>query len=421
MQKFDGYYTVKELSEILKVAKSTVRSWIKNGKLTATKRAGMLLISYDNEINNNFFVEQIRKKHYRPKKPYTAENIKGYAEWHALLDEFSWLIKVSYSSPNQVKKKNFRADQLFANYINLNKIKIEKINRMFRFNPKPKKSLIDDDIKRGWYNEISYLLPLKKSTLGHSFNDITLNMKSSELRFEFPSWKIISCYYAVYFYLRSITLFGFDNFRLSEHNSTINSFKNNILNPLSKTIWKFPFDISYVPQKRKYRSQLLIQNLRHTQFRYSAYPREPFALPIQLFENIYNNFKKRGKAFKKPCIYTIFDYLHDFRTWANYLDIDNLLSLRGTGYKTFLDQNLSLILFFIGGISELCYIAVFGKNVYIEVLQKFYDEFVTNSPRLVEDFIYTSIYQRLAIYNKLGLMDASIKLKKTDINTVSIS
>jgi hypothetical protein len=78
----------------------------------------------------------------------------------------------------------------------------------------------------------------------------------------------------------------------------------------------------------------------------------------------------------------IFDFLHDFRVWANYQNIDDLLSLRGIGYKAFIDQNLSLLLFMIGGITEICYIAVHGAESYLRNLQKLYDLFALNNPQL---------------------------------------
>ena len=111
----------------------------------------------------------------------------------------------------------------------------------------------------------------------------------------------------------------------------------------------------------------------------------------------------------------LFDYLHDFRIWANYLDIDNLLSLWGSGYKTFIDQNLSMLLFFIGGISEIGYLSVFEESHYLKQLQSLYDLFVTNNPELESEFINTPVYQRLLIYNGLGLVNRKITLKQKDV------
>jgi hypothetical protein len=114
-----------------------------------------------------------------------------------------------------------------------------------------------------------------------------------------------------------------------------------------------------------------------------------------------------------------FDYLHDFRVWANYLDIDNLLSLWGSGYKTFIDQNMTTLLFFIGGMSEIGYMSVFGGEKYSEQLQSMYSLFIANNPELENEFIDTSIYQRHLIYKELGWIKKIVTLRsKTELNKV---
>ena len=222
--------------------------------------------------------------------------------------------------------------------------------------------LATDDLKRGWYNELAYSIPLKPSTLGLSFSDVELNKSSSTRRFTFPSWRIVAAVYLVYFFLRSVTLHKQPSFRLQQHGATIACFKASVLSPLRQVIWKFPLDIGYYPGIRVQRKHLPVGKLRHARFRFSRHPRSPNRSPIEIFDNIYALFQKRANAAKNPTAYTLFDYFHDFRVWADYLDIDNLLSLWGPGYKAILDQNLSVLLFFIGGISELCFIACLNNG-----------------------------------------------------------
>ena len=71
------------------------------------------------------------------------------------------------------------------------------------------------------------------------------------------------------------------------------------------------------------------------------HPREPQRTPLEIYENIRQVFQKRAQRRTRLDRYTLFDYLHDFRIWANYLDIDNLLSLRGEGYKSLLNKKSS--------------------------------------------------------------------------------
>jgi hypothetical protein len=121
----------------------------------------------------------------------------------------------------------------------------------------------------------------------------------------------------------------------------------------------------------------------------------------------------------KPTTYTLFDFLHDFRVWANYQNIDDMLSLRGTGYRAFMDQNLSLLLFMIGGISEICFIAMWGVGEYIKNLQKLYDRFALNNPQLEQVFVNTPLYQRYELYKDFGFVNRPLTLKtEFDPNTV---
>jgi len=188
---------------------------------------------------------------------------------------------------------------------------------------------------------------------------------------------------------------------------------------MEKSIWRFPLNISWTPNVRVFRKQLPINNIAHLKYKYACHPRAPYSTPIELFENIYSIFREKGKRRGALYKYTLFDFLHDFRIWSNYLDIDNLLNLWGGGYKGFIDQNLSLLLFFIGGISELSYISVHGQNKYIENLQNIYELFALKNPELEKVFVNTPIYQRFTIFSKLGFISDKIQLRKEhNINEV---
>ncbi len=223
--------TVQKLARFSQVSESTVYYWIRAGKIKATKRGKNYNIDFGE--NREFLTAQLKRKLSKPILAWIPKEIGDYSEWHELLDEFSWLIKICYSSRDDIKRKRFRLDRLFANYLTTHKITLGKVHQIFASNANPNFRLISNDLKRGWYNELSYVVPLKKSTLGLSFDDIELNKEDSSIRFAFPSWRIISAYYSVYFYLRGLTLQKQDGFRLQEHSSTISSFKSNLLQPLA--------------------------------------------------------------------------------------------------------------------------------------------------------------------------------------------
>jgi hypothetical protein len=414
----DRGYTVQDLSQFLEKTKSTIYRWIKEGKLEPEKTSGNLILPHT-EKNISLIFSERRKIWDRPPSPYIPKELRAYSEWHEVIDEIGWLFKVCYNQKEDVKRKLFRLDIMFANYLRTHDVNLRKVRSVFSASQPSVAKVISNDLKRGWYNELAFAVPLKKSTLGLTFSDINLNKTSSNLRFAFPSWPIITAYYAVYFYLRSTTLQKFSHFRLQEHGATISSFKNNLLGPFERAIWKFPLNISYTPNERVYRDELFPNKIEHTRLKISHHPRVPNRNPLEIFEHIHGVFRKRSRAQRRPAKYTLFDYLHDFRVWANYLDIDNLLSLWGSGYKSFIDQNLSIILFFIGGISELCFIAMFGAKQYIKQLQNLYDLFALNNPELESEFTHTPLYQRLEIYNQFKLVEESIKLKSQwDINSV---
>jgi hypothetical protein len=97
-----------------------------------------------------------------------------------------------------------------------------------------------------------------------------------------------------------------------------------------------------------------------------------------------------------------------------------LLSLWGEGFKAFLDQNLSLLLFVAGGLTELIFIASFGEKEYLKELQNMYDLFAKNNADIRESFRYTSIYQRMRIYRLKGYIASEIQIVvKIDENEIA--
>lgn len=408
------FSSIKELSDFFEKSPRTIKEWIKDGKLEAIKTSEGYEIR-GTDKNNDLVTKQFEKRRNRLFEAYTPKELTEYSEWHQLLDELCWLLKICYSPDFSVKRKKFRADIIFVRYIQTHKITLKTVKSIFTANQTHTLKAISDDLKRGWYNELAFVVPLKPSTLGLSFADINANSDSSSMRFAFPSWKVITAYYSIYFYLRGMSLQKFKNFRLAEHGATISTFKNNLLNPLSKVLWKFPLDITYKPGQRIHRDKLFFNTIRHTKFQYASHPRTPHLQAGGLYENIYQAYRKKARRTKNPTTYMLFDFLHDFRIWANYQNIDDMLSLWGTGYKAFIDQNLSLILFMIAGISEIAFIAVQGVDEYIQSLQKIYDLFAMNNPQLESAFTNTPLHQRYELYKEFGFVDQELKLK-TELN-----
>ena len=412
--------TVDELANYLNVSVATMKTWLDENRFQIIKNGDDILIPYKDNLNT---IIQLHDE-ISSKGLYVAWNpqqIKEYSKWHDTLDEICWLFKVCYSARADIPHKKFRLDQIFVNYLKYHKITLIKVSSIFLTNSSPNSRAITDDLKRGWYNELAYISPLKVNTLGLSHKDIAVNVEISSVRFSFPSWRITTAYYSVYFFLRSLTLLKQNGFRLEEHGKTLEVFKGSLLTPLSNVIWKFPLDISYIPGLKPTNPSILLSSkLPQMKYKYVNHPRHLDTTPNHLFDRIYTLFETKGTNNRtRPSKYTLFDYLHDFRVWANYLDIDNLLNLWGPFYRAYLDQNLSTILFFIAGICEISYLSVFGENDYLIQLQQLYSLMVSKNPQLEQDFTKTSLYQRLVIYKELGFVTGDITLnQKVDPNKV---
>jgi len=293
-----------ELAHDVRVPVSRVLRWIRQGKIQSKNIDGAHHISYS--ANTDFIALQIKKSHTRA---WIPEGIKAYSEWHRVLDEFTWLMKLCYSSKQETKKRSFRLDRLFVNYLTVHKISLRKIRHIFPPIGNAQSRLITNDLKRGWYNELFFLFPLKDTTLGLTFADIEKNRSTSDKRFAFPSWRIISAYYPVYFYVRGMTLRKQSMGRIQEHGSAIAGFKNNLLAPLQETLWKFPLDIQYSPDKSPLMSASLVNKLEHMKYVYCRHPRAPWLSAHQTYRHIYASFARKPRVKVRPTTYTS-DRLH---------------------------------------------------------------------------------------------------------------
>lgn len=372
------------------------------------------------EPNFTFLISKMREFQTRPSRPYVPREIAGYNRWHTLLDEFCWLLKVTYTPPPELKRRQFRLDAIFANYLRESIGEMERISRALGTKP-IHNVIIAEDLRRGWYNELAFAMPLRESLIGLSFTDIERNQGISNTRFVFPSWRIVSAYYALYFFLRSVTLQKEPNVTIQRHSSTINAFKHNVIPALEPSIWRFPFDIAWTPGVRVFKRRTVIAQLPHLRYKYAQHPREPHRSPIESFEFIRSCFRQRSRAWQSPATYNLIDLLRELRVWANYIDIDNLINLWGPGYRTFLDQNLSTILFFLAAVGEVGFLAVRGERKYLRQMQSFYDRFVCSNPDVEIAFSRSPMFHRMLIYRELGIIRGEVKMNvATDINEISI-
>ncbi len=123
--------TVREVANVLQVTEGTVRKWIHSGQIDAEKADGQYRL-INNEKTSAFLVGKIRSRSNSPPKAWNPREIRDYSKWHDLLDEMIWLLKVCYSTPEEIKRRKFRVDSLFAEYLSSSNVTLNKVRTAFR-------------------------------------------------------------------------------------------------------------------------------------------------------------------------------------------------------------------------------------------------------------------------------------------------
>ena len=54
------------------------------------------------------------------------------------------------------------------------------------------------------------------------------------------------------------------------------------------------------------------------------------------------------------------DLLNAFRTWVNYVEIESMIALKGIGFRTYLDLDLTTVVYFYCALVELAGALDFG-------------------------------------------------------------
>jgi hypothetical protein len=132
----------------------------------------------------------------------------------------------------------------------------------------------------------------------------------------------------------------------------------------------------------------------------------------QTFERTVRSFQRaladRAKKRSNSQSYMLFDLLHDLRNWGNYVDIDNMVALRSSGFRAYLDQDLHIIVFFFSAIAELTAIALLGAERVTKLAANFYRGFVERDATLWRSPSRLPFDVRFAIYEHLGRREGQV-------------
>jgi uncharacterized protein (UPF0332 family) len=348
------------------------------------------------DLGSTYFSE-LRESDPRTKNLFLYE----YLNYHNVIDKFVWLIKLNYASKEEIKSKKYRMDTLFQRFLlqNLKRIKSRKAKYSFS------KEKITSYLFKGLYNEL-----IASEPFDASYFDIGTNRKGKSNNCYKFAWNVVQRYYSIYEFLNVILLTQQD-IDTRSHTKSLSMFSNNFVNTLEKSLLFYPFGLNSRSNGKK-------DFPKHTQFEYASYPRN-------LNKNINDleyDFLETLKARQNKGISSLFDFLYDFRVWANYTGIETIIKVKDGPYLDFLESNLSVMNFFFAGISELFFLSYLGEEEFTISLVKFFTSFVNNHKQF-ENSLILPVIVRLRIYYYLGIINTDIsKLlikKENDIKFVN--
>lgn len=310
-----------------------------------------------------------------------------YLIYHDTLDKFCWLIKLYYSDKKTIKNKHYKLDVLFQNFIKNNKYNHEKITKNVSSELDLEKSIFH--LKKGWYNELVRSVPFSED-----FLEAGTNIKGKTKFSGAIAWNIIQSYYSYYEYTNALVFTEKSDINTKEHNKTLKIFSNDLYSKLSRKTLFYPFNINSQKHSNK-------QFQDFYKYEYALYPRlggkDIKGLDNDIFKML-DNLSKNNQSKN-----TFIDFFYDFRVWANYTGIETVVKLKNGGYLEFLKRNLSLIVFFMGGITELALLPLIGEEEFLKILKEFNSKYILNHEEYGNP-LFNPIFARFRIYKHLGII-----------------
>lgn len=363
----------------------------------------------------------------RNKYTYEAESISEYIAFHETINGFTWLLKSFYSSANELRSREIRIERIFARYLTQNRVSLDKIAKQGtpHIDAHASWTKTADSLKKVWYNELSYLQPSLPQYLNVDYRGVQANLEVSQNRMLFLSWKVTQSYYAVYHSFRCICDSLGVNYDPKEHHAPMRAFKSTKLIPSTKTFLFFPFDLGYTPAQPAFIPSTPPIPTYH-RYQYAGYPRNRRITSASLIRRVWIGLgrgtvnwptaRRRNERFMIP------DYLYNFRTWANYVNIDNLVDLKSRGYKAYMDLDLYLLTFFYSSFAEICTLATYGEEKFIELAKDFHERFVSQDASLMTPSSPWPMSVRFKVYKQVGLISQGAwePERNPDPNTISL-
>ncbi|MCR9096077.1 MAG: hypothetical protein NXI30_17775 [bacterium] len=323
-----------------------------------------------------------------------------YLFFHNVLDKFCFALKAHYSDRETVKKRRYRLDLVFQNYLLENQVKLSK--RKGGKASREQVERIEFFLTKAWHNELVRGDPLLPDYLRIG---VQLSGFSGPGSGGIAAWNIVQSYYAVFEFVGVLAAVHASDLKVDGHKKLARNF-NSQLAGLSKTVLFYPFTLNSKSDLTK-----LPQHPKHTTFHYASYPREAGTLVSDLDNQIVKAFQLLDRTRRTSFL----DFLYEFRLWANYTGVRSLLRLADGGYVGFLMKNLATIVFFAGGIAEISAIQQIGQAQYLRILRSFQEDYIDQNERFAANRYLIPAYIRLRSYKHLGLISNSISFVRADI------
>jgi len=408
-------FTLREASAYWGVGISSLRSLIVQGRLAANKDgqayqiAKRELDAFERAHTEEVFTARL--KLLNTETPYIPSALHHYHKFHDALDRFTWLLKAYYTPRDLLSHGRFRLDVLLQHYIQESvqpSSKIASALKLKQFSYMRKEQ--SEALEHVWYNELAFCYPPVEDPFLLTPAAVNTNSEASYERLQFPSWRITKAYYTVYHSIRALCDICGVSYRRKEHISPLKTLNATKLAPLSRVVIAFPFSLGYGAKAKGTRYVSYLSKPKpHLAYKYANHPRPPHESFDRTLEGFIGHLR-RGWLSWPPSKrlsqqYMLPDLLRDFRNWVNYVDIGNMLSLYGPGYRGYLDMNLRIVVFFYVAIVELVAIAVFGPKEVIKHMKEFEQLFIHKSDALWDIGGLLPTHIRFSLFEHLGRLD----------------
>jgi hypothetical protein len=391
--------TLEEAVVKYKLSKTYIKKLIDNKYIHATdltKYGGRgIMIDLESRQRLRMLSEHPEYKQkvldFNPSSYYDfCPEIMEYHLFHDFIDRYCWLIKLFYIDKEDIKKKKYRLDVLFQNFLVKNNFSIEKLTETVAEGNGNNDKVVFH-LQKGWYNELVRSIPLNESYL-----QIGTKVKGSVADATSVSWNITQTYYSIYEYTNSLDYLFSKTIDTKQHRKPTNIFNNSVLNKLKKDVLFYPFSLSSKNVgPRKYP--------KHMDFGYASYPRDTSKNIQDVNKDVIKALKLLSKENKGRPVCLV-DFLYEFRVWANYTGMQTITKLENGYLLDYLYKNLGILNFFVGGMSELSALAKLGEKEYLKVFNTFVDDYVLKQPHFEENLLLVPIFIRHRIYYHLGIL-----------------